>query len=71
MPVSVRSAEGISSWDVPSVLLMVTFLETGAPSFSQMTSGQGEAYKEYGNGIFFQKTKLNHNIFIDMALCHP
>jgi len=25
---------------------MVTFLDTGTPSFNQITSGHGEAYKE-------------------------
>lgn len=42
-PVSVRSAEGINIWDAPGALLMVTRLDTGMPSFSQVTSGHGEA----------------------------
>ena len=42
-PVSDLSAAGRRSCEAPSVLLMVTLLEMGTPSFSHFTSGHGDA----------------------------
>lgn len=44
MPVSERSEVGMSIWEPLCELVMVTWLATGAPSFSQVISGMGEAY---------------------------
>lgn len=46
MPESERSEEGISSWDEPSELLIVTRFVTGTLSFSHLISGCGEACKK-------------------------
>lgn len=53
MPESERSEEGMSSWDEPSELLIVTRFVTGTLSFSHVISGRGDACKKGTLGIYW------------------